>query len=67
MFNELNRFAGGTCESPQAMMPMQRTLLERLKFEKSGLEDRLTRINDVLIALEANPTIADVVEKLSRV
>ena len=65
MLNELRGLVRDGGE--QAISSTPRTLLERLHSEKRGLEERLARVNDVLAALDANPAIADVVEKLSRV
>ena len=43
------------------------TLLERLNSEKESLEKRLADVNDALAALDANPAVADALEKISKI
>ncbi len=50
------------CENTLKPMPLS----HRLKSEKERLERRLSEVNDAIDALQANPAIADAIEKLSK-
>lgn len=43
------------------------SILERLHQERTVLDARLRAINDAIVAIESNPAVMDVFERVSRV
>jgi hypothetical protein len=55
---------GELCDASQNYQPP--SLLDGLKQQRSVLSAKLIRLDDAIAALEANPQVADVIQKLNK-
>jgi len=66
MFDDDAKYQLAGTSSTAPGMPLRQTRRERLEVSKRQLEMHLTNINEAIKALDDNPNIEDVINKIDR-
>lgn len=62
--NALSDYGGEkTCDVPSRVI--RPSMLVNLKQQREGLQQRLAKLDDAIAALESNPEVASILEKIS--